>query len=395
MIASILMCFTASMVGVIVFLRKRSLVGEALSHAAYPGVVLMSIFYGVMPEEIFSGMVLVGAFITSWLALRVMRFFEKRLKIHADSALCIVLSLFFGIGVLIASRLQVTNALGYKQALLFLFGQMATMTDVHILIYGILTLFILLFILASYRHLKAFLFDEEFSKTLGINTALIDRGITFLLVLAIVIGIRSVGVVLMAGMLIAPAVAARFCASKLSLRFLMASLFGIASAFVGNGASFYFSNLKIPLPAGPMILMVASLICLLAFILAPHEGIISRLIRRLRFQSQCSLENGLKSLWRGKTPPPYILWRLRRKKWVLSSGELSHEGRKRAEKIVRLHRLWEVYLVDYMGQNADKVHRTAEELEHLMSGDLETALTDLLNDPKLDPHHQPIPGKSP
>lgn len=114
------------------------------------------------------------------------------------------------------------------------------------------------------------------------------------------------------------------------------------------------------------------------------------------------MENGLKFVWkkpnlRGELPF-LIKLALRFKGWISQNGTLTPQGEMAAQKIVRLHRLWEVYLVEYLGQNVEKVHRTAEELEHLFSPELEKELTRLLNNPLRDPHEQPIPpsqaGKS-
>src|SRR5579862_1303340 len=144
-IGSMLMCLSSALVGVIVFLRKRSLLGEALSHAAYPGVVLsvslMAIFFPLSSDFI-AVAILIGAFITSFLGLWTIEKMQSRLRVKDDAALCFVLSVFFGAGVLIASRIQFTHALWYKTIQIFLYGQAATMTDVHVFIYALLALFV-------------------------------------------------------------------------------------------------------------------------------------------------------------------------------------------------------------------------------------------------------------
>ena len=86
------------------------------------------------------------------------------------------------------------------------------------------------------------------------------------------------------------------------------------------------------------------------------------------------------------------MWRMKMKGWV-SSHRLTKEGKRRAEKLIRLHRLWEVYLV-HMGQHSKRVHRSAEEMEHILTPEIEKELLILLDDPKKDPHEQPIPGAS-
>jgi manganese/zinc/iron transport system permease protein len=391
------MCFASALVGVVVFLRKRSLLGETLSHASFPGVVIGVFVSAPFFDEFYSFAVLCGAFLFAFLGFKTLNFLETKIRVKADSALCFVLASFFGLGILIASRLQQSYPLWYKQALTFLYGQAATMTNIHILIYGCLSLVIVGFILYFYRYLEAVNFDPLFSETLGIMSKRLDEILFFLIVLAIVIGIRSVGVVLMAGMLIGPAVAARPLTNRLSYHFALAGLFGIAAGFLGNYLSVVIPQGDYSLPTGPMILLISSLFCFLSLLLAPRSGLITRFLRMRRFSFRCALENALKSLWKGekKLFSPLIRWQLKQRKWIDSQGKLTSLGKEAAEKIIRLHRLWEVYLVDYMGQKVEKVHRTAEELEHLFSPELEKELTELLRNPRHDPHHQPIPPANP
>lgn len=397
-----LMSFSSALVGVIVFLRKRSLIGETLSHATFPGIVLGGLLAASF-SSIFEGItalaVLTGAFLSALLGLKALIFLEERLKVKSDTALCFVLASFFGVGILLASYVQQIQPLWYKQALGFLYGQPATMTNLHITIYATFSLVILGFILIFFRYLETVNFDTTFAQTLGIGSKQIDQFTFLLIVLAIVVGIRSVGVILMAGMLICPAIAARPLSRNLSQNFLFAGSFGLVSGFLGN----YFS-VAIPsatsqnsysLPTGPMILISSTLLCLFSLLLAPHYGLIPRYLRMRRFQFQCSVENALKSLWKQKGHrnyfPKTIFSQLKKNGWIDPEGHLTSQGLAMAEKIVRLHRLWEVYLVDYLGQKAEKVHKTAEELEHLLSPDLERELTLLLQNPQHDPHHQPIP----
>jgi manganese/zinc/iron transport system permease protein len=416
-VGSMLMCFSSALVGVIVFLRKRSLLGEALSHAAYPGVV-MSVFViaAFFPtSDLISVAILIGASLTSLIGLWVIDKMERRFQVKNDAALCFVLSVFFGVGVLIASQLQISHALLYKSVQIFLYGQAATMTDVHVWIYAMLGIVVVAILLCFYRQIAMAVFDREFAKAVGVRVGFVDTMLFVLLVLAIVIGIRSVGVVLMAGMLIAPAVAARQWSHRLWLVLLLAAVIGAVSGFLGN----YFSielpgeDAKFSLPTGPMILLVCSSIALCSLLFSPQSGLVSRLLRAARFRRQCLAENALKVLWKQSERKSlsfdeirkahslsffsayFLLLKLVRQGWVHKKGggyQLTGDGRHLAARIVRLHRLWEVYLVS-LGQGVEKVHRSAEEMEHIITPELEKELVELLNNPKHDPHHQPIPDK--
>lgn len=428
-IGSMLMCLGASLVGVLVFLRKQSLLGESLSHAAYPGVILGVILAGFFnvtdyQEMGLSVLIMAGAAVTALFGLWCIHVLENYFNIRSDSALCFILSAFFGIGLTLVSQVQFSFSNLYRQAQVYLYGQAATMTDVHIWIYGSLALLITLTILLLYKELQTITFNREYAKSVGMNVRTVDGIIFALIVLAVVIGIRSVGVVLMSAMLITPAAAARQFTNKLSYMFVIAGVFGLISGYLGNYLSIigsqYFSSLyaaqRLILPTGPTIVLVASFICLLSLLLAPERGMLLRMVRIARFRYRCMCENLLKALWRFGDDNPIsfqqiakhqsfshmylriILWRLTRNGWVEKAGKnvykLTKDGKVWAAKIVRLHRLWEVYLVDYLGMGAEKVHVSAEEMEHIITPKLESELVLLLKNPKHDPHHQPIPSGS-
>jgi manganese/zinc/iron transport system permease protein len=396
-LGSMLMCFSSAIIGVVVYLRRRSLIGETLSHATFPGIVLgVALAAALMPasDEAAAVAILVGAFLFAWLGLKAVNSLENRFRVKSDSALCFVLASFFGLGVLLASRLQSLYPLWSKQAIAFLYGQAATMTNQHVVIYTAFACFIVGLVIFFYRYIEAVNFDALFCQTLGIPSKKLDQLLFLALVLAIVIGIRSVGVVLMAGMLICPALAARPLARHLFQHFAYAGAIGMASGWIGNYLSVVVPQGEYSLPTGPMILLTSTALCLLSLLLAPQTGLLSRYLQRKKFRLQCAVENGLKSLWKKQVPSllsKQVLCQLKKKGWADAQGNLTESGNLAAQKIIRLHRLWEVYLVDYLGQSADKVHRTAEELEHFFSPELERQLSELLHHPERDPHHQPIP----
>lgn len=422
------MCLAASLMGVVVFLRKQSLIGEALAHASYPGVILGVLVAGILSiqesqELELSILALIGAFLTSLLGLWAIQALEKRLRVPSDAALCFILSTFFGIGLTIASEVQFSFTSLYKQVLTYLYGQAATMTDIHIAIYGVLALLVILMIVFLYKELQIITFDRQYAKSLGLRVNSINTGLFILVVLAVIIGIRSVGVVLMSAMLIAPAVAARQFTNRLSILFALAAFFGMLSGFLGNyfsvqlteALAYSYPAARIILPTGPMIVLVATAICVGALLFAPERGLLVRLWRIARFRYTCICENILKIMWRidpkgeisldqiakyqtiSRFYLKFILQRMVLNGWIQLKKhhfyQLTIDGQQRAAKIVRLHRLWEVYLANYLGIGGERVHRNAEEMEHILTPELEYELTLLLNDPKQDPHHQPIPAR--
>ncbi|GAB4226090.1 MAG: iron chelate uptake ABC transporter family permease subunit [Chlamydiales bacterium] len=426
-IGCMLMALVAGLTGVIVFLRKESLLGESLSHASYPGVIigilLPSLFLEGNHEALLSTGILLGAFMTASLGLYCIQFLRLRLNIAPDAALCFILSAFFGVGLTIASRIQFTHTLLYNQVQVYLYGQAATMTDVHIYIYAFLSTCVLSLIILAYKEIQTIILDRQYAKSLGMSVSLIDFCVFVLVVMTVVIGIRSVGVVLISAMLIAPPVAARQYTNRLSFMFFLSAFFGVVSGYLGNVISVElglylenrFPDQSIALPTGPMIVMVASVICIFALLFAPERGMLMRLWRMATYRHQRLGENLLKAMWYKEQgewvsisyfqnflsfPSFYIrfvLWRLKQQGWVLQqygAYALSIDGRHRAAHIVRLHRLWEVYLVDYLGVGVERVHMDADEMEHIITPELERELVELLNDPKRDPHHQPIPNQN-
>ncbi|MFY7843151.1 MAG: metal ABC transporter permease [Rhabdochlamydiaceae bacterium] len=282
-LASMFMCLTASLIGVLVFLRGRSLIGESLSHASYPGVVLaatiLSSFKGLSFNQGIFWM-FTGAGLSAFLGFVLIKRLEK-LNVYTDAALCFILSVFFGFGVLLSSRLQFLNSYWYKQSQTIIFGQTATMGDWYIFVYAILSCLVISFILIFFKSIKLFYFDPCFAKSIGFKHRLFDHLNLFLLLLAICVGMKSVGVVLMSGMLIAPCIAAKQFTNKLSILFFLTALIALISAFLGNYLSLMLpvwlakdSVSKISLPTGPMILLVASSFCFIGFILNPRSGLL-------------------------------------------------------------------------------------------------------------------------
>lgn len=402
---TLFMCVASSLIGVILFLKKKTLLSESLSHSTYPGVAGALLLFGSLFPVLDSWAflpVIAGAFVSSFLGFRAICFLQERQKVHPDAALCFILSLFFGIGILLVSAMQTLLPLWHKYTQMFLFGQSATMTDVHILVYGGLACAIALFVWLYFYPLQATLFDRAFAESIGMKTATIERLTFWLLLVALIIGIRSVGVVLMSGMVIAPAIGARQFTNSLSKMFVLAALFGAASGLLGNVLAFTLAkSTNLSFPTGPMIVLVGGLFAFLSLLFAPQKGLVFRKWRIGRFHAKCLEENILKSLWKrgacscGKNNF-FALRRLQRQGWITidcGTCSLTPDGKKRAAFIVRLHRLWELYLADSLKLNIEKVHKTAEEMEHILTPDLEERLTRLLNNPRTDPHHQPIPEK--
>lgn len=419
MIGSLLMSLATSLVGAIAYVRRKSLVGETISHATVPGVTLGMLFAGFLFPYAETGVllsILIGAFFSSLLGHWVI---EKLLKNRQkpDVTLCYVLASFLGFGVLLASFMQQKHVIWYRKIQIFFYGQAATMTDLHIYMYGALSLLVCVAIVFLHKPIQMACFDPIFSESIGVKKGLIYQSCSILLCLAIVIGIRSVGIVLITGMLIAPAVAAKSITQKFSRFLIVSALVGMMSALIGNYVATMtpLSGEKTHyLPTGPSTVVIASLMAFLALLFSPKKGVIIKAFRRHQFQKSCLQENLLKAFWKGKqegmdwkhiaqwhVANRFLLQgtlnKLLRQGWLLRTSDkkyrLTEDGRKKAAYIIRLHRLWELYLVEHLKNPLEHIHRSAEEMEHFITPDIEEKLTKLLLNPTKDPHKQPIPGK--
>lgn len=421
-IGSMLMCLTAGLVGVLAFLQRQSLVGESLSHATYPGMIVgMLAAYPWFNEEQghllnLSGMA--GAAVSAFLALKSIQLLQNRFKVPADAALCFILSSFFGIGMALSSQVQFTHTTLYMKMQSYLYGQPATMTDFHIYLYGSLAFIVIFVLVLFYKEFQLLLFDRQYARTLGFNVSFFDNLALLLIVFAVIIGIRSVGVLMISSMLIAPAVAARQLTTRVSTLFRLSGVFALLSGFMGNYLSVELPHLvgnpSLPLPTGPTIILFACSLSILLLLFAPERGFCPRLLRAILFRERCHRENVLKTIWRCSQEQKtvsfgtvlhwlelsplhlkFILWKLKRQGWIKDYSHreitLSNDGAAMAAKIVRLHRLWELYLTEYIEMGRERVHYSAEEMEHILTPEIEEELTKLLKNPQEDPHNQPIP----
>ena len=414
-----LMCLTCALVGVIVFVRKESLLGETLAHATYPGVMTGGLIVAFTSYKSLLLWGLIGASATCALSLLILNFVKKKLKLKSDSALCFTLTLFFGIGLTLSSFLQTFNSSAYKQARIFLFGQAATITDSYLHIYLVFTLIVILCIALFYRQIQITNLDPIFAQAVGINTKFVLALCYSLLIASIAIGIRSIGLFLLSGMLIGPAIAARQWTNRLDRMLIFAGLVGLSSGFLGIFISTIVAqktNYSHSLATGPTIILVSAAISLFSLIFAPKRGWVIRYLRIMKFKKRCNEENILKSLWhlgkkthKGAVAQEVFAFQSLSRPHFLAlltyldlkgnliminrSYHLTEKGKRRAEHIVRMHRLWEVYLV-HIGVGIEKVHRNAEEMEHIITPQIEEELLKIMKNPTKDPHDQPIPKRS-
>ncbi|TPN84715.1 metal ABC transporter permease [Aquimarina algicola] len=259
------------MLGSFAVLRKQSLLGDAISHASLPGIAIAFLIIGTKNSSVF----LIGALISGLVGTFWIRGIIRKTHLKSDTALGLILSLFFGFGMLLLTYIQKrpnANQAGLES---YLFGQAATLLENDVWIMVIVTSISLLILLIFWKELKLLLFDSDYTKTLGFNTKFLDILITTFIVIAIVLGLQTVGVVLMSAMLLAPAAAARQWTNSLSVMVILAALFGALSGVFGTAISASYNNLS----TGPVIVLVAGVFVLFSFIFSPQRGLLFREIR--------------------------------------------------------------------------------------------------------------------
>ena len=273
------------MLGCFAVLRKQSLLGDAISHAALPGIAIAFLITGAKD----SNTLLLGALVSGLIGTFWIRGIVHKTHLKSDTALGLILSLFFGFGILLLTFIQKqpnANQAGLDK---YLFGQAATLVESDVWLMAIVTGVCLTIILLFWKEFKLLLFDADYTKTLGFNTKFIDTLITIFIVLAIVLGLQTVGVVLMSAMLLAPAAAARQWTNRLSTMVLLAAMFGAFSGVVGTAISASQDNLS----TGPVIVLVASVFVLFSFIFSPGRGLLFRQIRFGRNRRDLQLQKTL------------------------------------------------------------------------------------------------------
>ncbi|MDZ4723557.1 MAG: metal ABC transporter permease [candidate division Zixibacteria bacterium] len=406
---SILLGGAAGALGCFAYLQRRSLLGDALAHAALPGVGLAFLIVG---QKEFVPLLL-GATATAWLGALSINAIDRYTKIKLDAALGIVLTVFFGLGIVILTHIQKSGSGSQAGLGSFIFGQAAAMSRQDVVALAVVTVCMLSVVTIGYRHFKLVSFDTGFAFAVGLPVGRLQFILTTMIVLAVTVGLQAVGVVLMAAMLITPAAAARQWTDRLPRMLMLASIFGMLAGLFGS----YISFLKPSLPTGPWIVIVVSGIFAVSILFSPRRGVLIRILRHYQHRGKITRDHLVKSLyrvgmerenWYAYYPVSEIAHMWSFTPTELRSGlsqltaqgflerevdmyRLTQNGVSAGARVTRLHRLWEVYLTRYLELPGDHVHRDAEDMEHIITPEMEEQLSQMLDHPVFDPHLQPIP----
>jgi len=275
--------------GTFAVLRGQSLLGDAISHAALPGIALAFLLTGSKAPLV----LVLGAGAAGWLGTLAVMHVTGRSRVPFDAALGLVLSVFFGLGLVLLTYIQ--HLEGVNQAGLdkFLFGQAAALVTADVVVMAALGGVALLVMGLFWKELKLLLFDPDFGAALGFPVRRLDVLLTTLLVVAIVIGLQTVGVVLMSAILIAPAAAARQWTDRLGGVVALAAGFGALSGAAGA----VLSATTARLPTGPTIVLCATALVVLSLMLAPGRGLLAAAWRRRRHRRDLRVVGVLEDLY--------------------------------------------------------------------------------------------------
>lgn len=268
--------------GTYAVLRRQSLLGDAISHAALPGIAIAFLLTGSKAPLI----LVLGAAIAGWLGTLLIMSVVRLTRIKYDSVLGIVLSTFFGFGLVLHTLIQRTGNANQAGLDTFLFGQAATILERDVLTIGILGGIAIVVTLVFWKELKLLVFDESFAASLGFSTRALDILLTSLLVIAIVLGLQAVGAVLMSAMLVAPAVAARQWTNRLSVMMLLAGGFGALAGVSGTIISSSASRI----PTGPTIVLCATVVVGFSIVFAVNRGLLWDWMRQRRNRRNLKIE---------------------------------------------------------------------------------------------------------
>ncbi len=335
-----LLGFAAGASGTFLFLRKRALVSDALAHATLPGIGLAFIVMVLLGGDGRNLLgLLAGSAVTAAIGLWLVQWITRRTRLSEDAAIGAVLSVFFGIGIVILTVIQSMSSGRQAGLESFLLGSTAGMlfNDAVIIAIGGSIAVAATFMLRRPMTLVAF--DPEFAAASGYKVNRIDLAIMGLVMAVTVIGLKLVGLILIIALLIIPPVTARFWTERSEQVIWWAGLFGGIAGYLGAAVSASAPAL----PTGALIVLIAAGLFLISLLFAPARGVAAAILRHRRFQLRVHRRQGLLALARAEPiREPFTLRVLRAEGLVRKDGVATEAGRAQAAKIARDEKRWDV-----------------------------------------------------
>jgi len=411
MLGTMVLGMAAGVVGTFMLLRKRALMADSLSHATLPGIGLAFIVatsLGGTGKSL--PVLLAGALISSTIGVGCVLLICRYTRIKQDTALGIVLSVFFGLGIAImgiVQKMETGHAAGLQS---FIYGKTASMiaSDARMIVWAAAAVAIASVLL--FKEFSLLCFDQDFAQSQGWPVVALDMAMMSLVVAVTVIGLQAVGLILIVAMLIIPAAAARFWTDHLVTLVLTSAAIGGASGLFGAGASALVPRL----PAGAVIVIVAGIVFAFSMTFGTARGILVRVMAQAQLSKKVAYQNLLRAMFEHYEPTPSVPHStedtlpagdvsihhlLRQRSWSISrlrrainhasrrelltgstggTYRLTKAGMMEARRLVRNHRLWELYLMTHADIAPSHVDRDADQIEHVLGPSMVQELENLL-----------------
>ena len=364
-IGATLLGIASGVTGTFLFLRKRALVSDAVSHSTLPGVGLAFIVMVALGGDGRNLIVLLaGSALTAWAGLLCLSWLTRRTQLAEDAAIGAVLSVFFGVGIVLLTVIQTMTDGRQAGLATFLLGSTAGMLRVDAMIIALGGALTLALIALLRRPMTLVAFDPEFAAAQGLAVHCIDLTMMGLVMAVTVIGLKIVGLILIVALLIIPPVTARFWTDRSDRVVLLAGITGGMAGYLGAALSATAPDL----PTGPIIVLTGFAFFAASLLLAPNRGVLAALMRHLRFQRRVHLRQGLLAMAQGQPIYERLTLRLlRRAGLARPDGVATDAGRARAAKALRDEKRWQVV-------RGDQTHEAAAALYDGLR-DIETVLT--------------------
>ncbi|WP_338422639.1 metal ABC transporter permease [Bacillus atrophaeus] len=408
---TLLLGIASGVLGSFVLLRKQSLIGDAMAHSALPGVCIAFLLTGQKSLMFF----LIGAAVFGLLGTWCIQQITGHSKIKEDSAIGIVLSVFFGVGIMLLTYIQQLGSGNQSGLDSFLFGQAASLVRQDIVIIAVISAVLLLVCAVFFKEFKIITFDMAFAKGLGMPVQFLNGLLVLLIVCAVVIGLQTVGVIMMAAMLITPAVAARYWTENLTAMAVIAGLIGGISGASGTLLSTTMNGMA----TGPLIILTATCVFLLSLLFAPKRGLAAKAVRLLKLRRKTGYEQVLLTIYelnektkeaditkgsvRKKRPIGSALCErslrlLEKEGYILRSEhdtwKVTRSGLEKGYRLALAYRMYEIYLMHEMELSSVDAGGIDDFKPERLSDEMKERLVSLLNlhgrMPALRPHHREI-----
>lgn len=410
LVSAMILGAASGVVGTFLLLRKRALMGDVLSHAMLPGVVIAFLVFASVGLGKSLPILLCGAAIMAIVAMGAVMGLRRLTALGDDAIMAIILGSFFGLGALllgVAIQSPTGNQAGLES---FIYGKAASMTraDLWLIIGGAVA--VLGVVAVLFKELRLLCFDEAFAGSIGRSVSALDALLLGAVITMTLVGLQAVGLILIIALLVIPPSAARFWTDDLRSTVVVSGLIGAVGCWGGVSAS----AMAPKMPAGAMIVLALAAVFLLSALAGRTHGLVGRGLRAIRLKRAVGRDHVLRALYElrelgdheGSTQASIVA----RRSWseghvskllaaaaargeVLQKGDsftLSTFGVTEAASLVRNHRLWEEYLIRYAHLASSHVDRAADRIEHVLGPEivlqLERDLERTGDDPLQSPH---------